>query len=159
MGYWPSSLFSILSYSATSVTWGGEVTNEQRGGQHTTTQMGSGHFAEEGPHRASFFQNLKVIDHEQILRGPRDNRRIVTHPDCYNLLKRDDFFYYGGPGRSSICPWSFKLLFKSKEKERKIRRWELFSSSLHFTPNVPPSHAWFETLFDSLMNVRDILSH
>uniref|UniRef100_A0A7N2LBT6 Neprosin PEP catalytic domain-containing protein n=1 Tax=Quercus lobata TaxID=97700 RepID=A0A7N2LBT6_QUELO len=104
MGYWPSSLFSILANSATSVTWGGEVINEQRGGQHTTTQMGSGHFAEEGPKRASFFQNLKVIDHEVVLRGPRDNRRIVTHPNCYNLLKGDDFFYYGGPGRSPICP-------------------------------------------------------
>nr|POF03704.1 hypothetical protein CFP56_06624 [Quercus suber] len=104
MGYWPSSLFSILAYRATSVTWGGEVANEQRGGQHTTTQMGSGHFAEEGPSRASFFQTLKVIDHELVLREPRDNRRIVTNPNCYNLLKGDDFFYYGGPGRSSICP-------------------------------------------------------
>ena len=154
MGYWPSSLFSILANSATSVTWGGEVINEQRGGQHTTTQMGSGHFAEEGPKRASFFQNLKVIDHEVVLRGPRDNRRIVTHPNCYNLLRGDDFFYYGGPGRSPICPWSFKLLFKIKEKERKIRRRESFSSSLHFTPNVPTSHAWFETLFDSIMKIN-----
>ncbi|XP_075645772.1 protein neprosin-like [Castanea sativa] len=104
MGYWPSSIFSILANSATSVTWGGEVTNYQRGGQHTTTQMGSGHSPEEGPSRASFFQNLKVIDHELVLRGPRDNREIVTHPTCYNLLKGDDFFYYGGPGRSPICP-------------------------------------------------------
>ncbi|KAM4082520.1 hypothetical protein ACJW30_11G180800 [Castanea mollissima] len=104
IGYWPSALFSVLSNSASSVTWGGEVANLNIGGQHTTTQMGSGHFAEEGPSRASFFQNLKVMDAEQFLRGPRDNYRIGTYPDCYNFLKGDDFFYYGGPGRSLLCP-------------------------------------------------------
>ncbi|XP_075645775.1 protein neprosin-like [Castanea sativa] len=104
VGYWPSSLFSVLSNSATRVSWGGEVINKNIGGQHTTTQMGSGHFAEEGPTRASYFQNLKVIDDELVLRGPRDNHEIVTHPNCYNLLKGDDFFYYGGPGRSLNCP-------------------------------------------------------
>ena len=131
IGYWPTSLFSALSDSATSVTWGGEVANVKFGGQHTTTQMGSGHFAEEGPSRASYFQNLKVMDAHQLLREPRDNHRIVTHPTCYNFLKGDDFFYYGGPGRNIDCPWSFKLLFKIKEKEGKIRKGELFSSSLH----------------------------
>ncbi|KAM4073017.1 hypothetical protein ACB094_11G184400 [Castanea mollissima] len=104
IGYWPSALFSVLSNSASSVTWGGEVANLNIGGQHTTTQMGSGHFAEEGPSKASFFQNLKVMDAEQFLRGPRDNYRIGTYPDCYNFLKGDDFFYYGGPGRSLLCP-------------------------------------------------------
>ncbi|KAL0007048.1 hypothetical protein SO802_008550 [Lithocarpus litseifolius] len=104
LGYWPSSLFSVLSNCASKFTWGGEVVNLNIGGQHTTTEMGSGHFAEEGPNRASYFQNLKVIDAEQFLRGPRDNHRIVTHPNCYNFLKGDDFFYYGGLGRSLICP-------------------------------------------------------
>ncbi|KAL4600818.1 hypothetical protein ACB092_11G227400 [Castanea dentata] len=104
VGYWPSSLFSVLSNSATRVSWGGEVINKNIGGQHTTTQMGSGHLAEEGPTRASHFQNLKVIDDELVLRGPRDNHEIVTHPNCYNLLKGDDFIYYGGPGRSLNCP-------------------------------------------------------
>ena len=102
IGYWPSSLFSVLSDSATSVTWGGEVANVKFNGQHTTTQMGSGHFAEEGPSRASFFQNLKVMDAEQILRGPRDNHGIIIN--CYNLLKGEDLFYYGGPGRNIDCP-------------------------------------------------------
>ena len=48
-------------YSASKVQWGGEVVNGQIGGQHTTTQMSSGHFVEEGPNMASFFRNLKVI--------------------------------------------------------------------------------------------------
>ncbi|XP_028777885.1 uncharacterized protein LOC114734416 [Neltuma alba] len=45
VGYWPSSLFSSLSDSATVIEWGGEVGNSGTNGQHTTTQMGSGHFA------------------------------------------------------------------------------------------------------------------
>ncbi|KAM3733777.1 hypothetical protein ACB098_11G163100 [Castanea mollissima] len=69
IGYWPSALFSVLSNSASLVTWGGEVANLNIGGQHTTTQMGSGHFAEERPSRASYFQNLKVMDAEQFLRA------------------------------------------------------------------------------------------
>ncbi|XP_050281543.1 uncharacterized protein LOC126722434 [Quercus robur] len=65
-GYWPSSIFSILSDSALRVRWGGEVINYNSGGQHTTTQMGSGHFAKEGPGKASFFKNLNVIDGELL---------------------------------------------------------------------------------------------
>ncbi|XP_028792242.1 uncharacterized protein LOC114748055 [Neltuma alba] len=45
VGYWPSSLFPSLSDSATVIEWGGEVGNSGTNGQHTTTQMGSGHFA------------------------------------------------------------------------------------------------------------------
>uniref|UniRef100_A0A7N2LD75 Neprosin PEP catalytic domain-containing protein n=1 Tax=Quercus lobata TaxID=97700 RepID=A0A7N2LD75_QUELO len=104
LGYWPSSLFSILAISANSVTWGGEVANEQRGGEHTTTQMGSGHFAEEGPGRASFFQNLKLMDPLLRLRVPSNVHRFVTVPNCYNLLQREDYFYFGGPGGSLQCP-------------------------------------------------------
>ena len=97
MGYWPSSLFSVLSNSASIYGYGWEVINRNIGGQRTATQMGSGHVAEEGPSRASFFQNLKVMDAEQILRGSRDNHGIITNR--YNLLKGEDLFYYGGPGR------------------------------------------------------------
>ncbi|KAM3685986.1 hypothetical protein ACJW31_11G162100 [Castanea mollissima] len=104
MGYWPASLFLFLSNGASRVTWGGEVINKGFGEQHTTAQMGNGHFAEEGPTRASFIQNLKVIDHEQVLRRPRDIHEIVTNPSCYNLLRQNDFFYYGGRGRSFLCP-------------------------------------------------------
>nr|POF03709.1 hypothetical protein CFP56_06629 [Quercus suber] len=104
LGYWPASLFSILAISANSVTWGGEVANEQRGGEHTTTQMGSGHFAQEGAGRASFFQNLRIMDPLHVFRVPSNVHRFNTVPNCYNLLHRDDFFYFGGPGRSLNCP-------------------------------------------------------
>ena len=103
-GYWPSSLFSILSDSASRVRWGGEVINYNSGGQHTTTQMGSGHFAEEGPGKASFFKNLNVIDGKQILRAPRDPEIFMTKPNCYTIKDYGGFFYFGGPGRNPNCP-------------------------------------------------------
>ena len=101
-GYWPSSIFSVLSNSASVVQWGGEVINLKLGG-HTTTQMGSGHFPEEGPGKASFFDKLNVIDGLRILRGPRNSGTIITNPNCYNLKNSGDFFYFGGPGRNPKC--------------------------------------------------------
>uniref|UniRef100_A0A7N2LCY6 Neprosin PEP catalytic domain-containing protein n=1 Tax=Quercus lobata TaxID=97700 RepID=A0A7N2LCY6_QUELO len=103
-GYWPKSIFSILSNSASRVRWGGEVTNQNSGGQHTTTQMGSGHFAEEGPGKASFFKNLNVIDGLQIERAPRDPTIFMKKPNCYNIKDYGGFFYFGGPGRNPNCP-------------------------------------------------------
>ena len=105
-GYWPSSIFSVLSNSASSVQWGGEVTNLKLGG-HTTTQMGSGHFPEEGAGKASYFRSLNVIDGLKVLRGPRNSRTMITNANCYNLLMAGDFgdfFYFGGPGRNPKCP-------------------------------------------------------
>uniref|UniRef100_A0A7N2LDJ1 Neprosin PEP catalytic domain-containing protein n=2 Tax=Quercus lobata TaxID=97700 RepID=A0A7N2LDJ1_QUELO len=103
-GYWPSSLFSLLSDSASSVQWGGEVTNLKLGEQHTTTQMGSGHFPEEGPGKASYFDRLNVIDGKTVLRGPRNSHTQTTNPNCYNIINYGDHFYYGGPGRNPNCP-------------------------------------------------------
>ena len=126
-GYWPSSIFSILSDSASRVRWGGEVINYKSGGQHTTTQMGSGHLAEEGPRKASFFKNLNVIDGLQILRGPRKTTTVVTNPNCYSILTYGGLFYYGGPGRNPNCPWSFRLLFQNKgEREKYNKRGIIF---------------------------------
>nr|XP_023882320.1 uncharacterized protein LOC111994664 [Quercus suber]XP_023889704.1 uncharacterized protein LOC112001760 [Quercus suber] len=104
-GYWPSSLFSLLSNSASSVQWGGEVTNIMLGDKHTTTQMGSGHFPEEGPGKASFFNTLNVIDGKTVQRPPWNSHTVITNPNCYNLIvNSEDFFYYGGPGRNPNCP-------------------------------------------------------
>ncbi|XP_030963710.1 uncharacterized protein LOC115984856 [Quercus lobata] len=103
-GYWPSSIFSILSDSALRVRWGGEVINYNSRGQHTTTQMGNGHFAEEGPGKASFFKHLNVIDGKQIQRAPRDPTTFMTKPNCYNIIDYGGFFYFGGLGRNPNCP-------------------------------------------------------
>ncbi|PKI33306.1 hypothetical protein CRG98_046301 [Punica granatum] len=48
IGYWPSSIFNSLRGGGRGIDWGGEIYNSERNGQHTTTQMGSGHFPRDG---------------------------------------------------------------------------------------------------------------
>ncbi|KAL8204408.1 hypothetical protein R6Q57_010031 [Mikania cordata] len=71
IGYWPASLFSYLSQSASTVQWGGEVINIALGGQHTTTQMGSGHFPQEGAGKASYIKDIQIVDESNNLRTPQ----------------------------------------------------------------------------------------
>ncbi|CBI23459.3 unnamed protein product, partial [Vitis vinifera] len=49
------------------VQYGGEVVNTRPSGFHTSTQMGSGHFAGEGFGKASYFRNLQVVDWDNSL--------------------------------------------------------------------------------------------
>ncbi|CAN8284542.1 unnamed protein product [Cochlearia groenlandica] len=112
IGYWPSSLFSYLSESASMIEWGGEVVNSQsEQGQHTTTHMGSGRFAEEGWGKASYFKNLRVVDGSNELRNPVNLQVYTDQENCYNVKSGGnnggswgDYFYYGGPGRNTNCP-------------------------------------------------------
>lgn len=60
LGYWPAFLFSYLTDSASMIEWGGEVVNSESDGQHTSTQMGSGHFPGEGFGKAGYFRNIQV---------------------------------------------------------------------------------------------------
>ncbi|KAI3683063.1 hypothetical protein L1987_83562 [Smallanthus sonchifolius] len=59
LGYWPASVFTHLSESASMVYWGGEIINNNTHGHHTSTQMGSGHFPEEGFRKASYIKNIQ----------------------------------------------------------------------------------------------------
>ena len=104
MGYWPASLFVSLSESASQIQWGGEVTNLQKNGKHTTTQMGSGHFPEEGFSKASYFTNLQIVDGSNVLRFPNYSAIVARKPNCYNVTNFINHFYYGGPGRNPNCP-------------------------------------------------------
>ncbi|CAN6994852.1 unnamed protein product [Brassica rapa subsp. trilocularis] len=110
MGYWPASLFSYLSESASMIEWGGEVVNSQsEAGQHTTTQMGSGRFAEEGWGKASYFKNVQVVDGSNKLRNPENLQVFTDEENCYNVKSGNggswgSHFYYGGPGRNPNCP-------------------------------------------------------
>ncbi|XP_019418632.1 PREDICTED: uncharacterized protein LOC109329423 [Lupinus angustifolius] len=109
IGYWPSSLFTGLESHAERLQFGGEIVNSGVN-EHTTTQMGSGHFAEEGFGKAAYFKNLNLVNSfNEFIPIPVTNLElIVDHPNCYNLslLSNNDFgthFYYGGPGRSPTC--------------------------------------------------------
>ncbi|XP_057847575.2 protein neprosin [Cryptomeria japonica] len=108
VGYWPSELFSHLADHASMVEWGGEVVNSEPGGKHTSTQMGSGHFAEEGFGRASYFRNIELVDADNSLRPVDAMSTLAEHTNCYNIHSTynsdwGNHFYFGGPGSNSGC--------------------------------------------------------
>ncbi|KAL5759885.1 hypothetical protein ACOSQ2_018723 [Xanthoceras sorbifolium] len=109
VGYWPSFLFSHLRDHASMVQFGGEVVNSRPSGFHTSTQMGSGHFAGEGFGKASYFRNLQVVDWDNNLIPLSNLKVLADHPNCYDIqggINRvwGNYFYYGGPGRNVRCP-------------------------------------------------------
>ncbi|XP_057485494.1 uncharacterized protein LOC130771825 [Actinidia eriantha] len=109
VGYWPSFLFTHLRSHATMVQYGGEVVNSNPSGLHTSTQMGSGHFAGEGFGKASYFRNLQVVDWDNSLIPLSNLRVLADHPNCYDIQGGintvwGNYFYYGGPGENSKCP-------------------------------------------------------
>lgn len=109
VGYWPAFLFSHLRNHASMVQFGGEIVNTRRSGSHTATQMGSGHFAEEGFGKASYFRNLQVVDWDNSLLPLTNLHLLADHSNCYDIKQGrnnvwGNYFYYGGPGRSVRCP-------------------------------------------------------
>ncbi|GLT36601.1 hypothetical protein SLA2020_109690 [Shorea laevis] len=109
VGYWPSFLFTHLRDHASMVQFGGEIVNSREGGFHTSTQMGSGHFAEEGFGKASYFRNLQVVDWDNNLIPPSNLQVLADNPNCYDIqggINRvwGNYFYYGGPGKNVKCP-------------------------------------------------------
>ncbi|CAL0306803.1 unnamed protein product [Lupinus luteus] len=109
VGYWPAFLFSHLRNHAAMIQFGGEIVNSGSRGYHTSTQMGSGHFAEEGFRKAAYFRNLQVIDWDNNLIPLPNIHQKVEHSNCYDIRAWKDnvwgtYFYYGGPGRNVRCP-------------------------------------------------------
>ncbi|KAF5758595.1 putative neprosin [Helianthus annuus] len=108
IGYWPSFLFSHLQRHASMIQFGGEIVNSRSRGYHTSTQMGSGHFADEGFGKASYFRNLKVVDWDNSLLPLTNLHLLADHPNCYDIKAGKnkvwgDYIYYGGPGRNARC--------------------------------------------------------
>lgn len=108
IGYWPVELFTHLADRATMVQWGGEVVNTRANGQHTSTQMGSGHFAEDGFGKASYFRNLEIVDTDNSLTSATNILTLAQNKNCYNIKssynnKWGTYFYYGGPGNNPQC--------------------------------------------------------
>ena len=88
--------------------WGGEITNNRDGSQHTTTKMGIGHFAEEGYEKASYFKNIEIVDEGEIMKPPVGTSPITREENCYNIKPGTDvhwgtYFFVGGPGRNAKC--------------------------------------------------------
>nr|GLL42469.1 uncharacterized protein LOC109148845 [Ipomoea trifida] len=109
LGYWPSFLFSYLGDSASMIEWGGEVVNTEADGKHTSTQMGSGHFPEEGFGKAGYFRNIQVVDSSNNLKSPKGLGTYTEQSNCYDVQTGSNgdwghYFYFGGPGRNPNCP-------------------------------------------------------
>lgn len=85
IGYWPSFLFSHLQKQASMIQFGGEVVNSRSKGYHTSTQMGSGHFADEGFGKAAYFRNLQVVDWDNSLVPLTNLHLLADHANCYNI--------------------------------------------------------------------------
>ncbi|KAI6670775.1 hypothetical protein NL676_005660 [Syzygium grande] len=71
--------------------------------------MGSGHFAEEGFGKASYFRNIQVVNSSNYLNAPKVIGTINEQPNCYNIQTGENgdwgrYFYYGGPGKNPNCP-------------------------------------------------------
>lgn len=108
VGYWPAELFTHLADRATMVEWGGEIVNSRANGDHTSTQMGSGHFAEDGFGKASYFRNLEIVDSDNSLSSARGISTLAENTNCYNIKSSYNnewgtHFYYGGPGKNPQC--------------------------------------------------------
>lgn len=114
VGYWPAELFTHLADHATMVEWGGEVVNTRANGEHTSTQMGSGHFANDGFGKASYFRNLEIVDADNSLSSVEYISTLAENTNCYSIKSSSNnqwgtYFYYGGPGNNPQCPWSYIL--------------------------------------------------
>ena len=112
LGYWPGTIFNYLGSSAGIIEWGGEVYNAELGGHHTRTQMGSGHFGNEGYGKASYFRNIGYMDNSGkfIDVEAQSLKKYATRPSCYNVEVANNtnggfgtHFYFGGPGYSTQC--------------------------------------------------------
>ncbi|KAL1340035.1 hypothetical protein AAHE18_U088500 [Arachis hypogaea] len=109
VGYWPAELFTHLADHATMVEWGGEVVNMRTNGQHTETQMGSGHFARESFGKSSYFRNLQIVDTDNSLMNVQGISTLAENTNCYDIKSSysnewGTYFYYGGPGNNPQCP-------------------------------------------------------
>ncbi|XP_020251560.1 uncharacterized protein LOC109828953 [Asparagus officinalis] len=109
LGYWPSFLFNHLTEYASMIQFGGEIVNSRPSGVHTSTEMGSGHFANKGFRRAAYFRNLQVVDWDNNLIPLSNLHLFADHSSCYGIKGGvnevwGNYFYYGGPGRCMRCP-------------------------------------------------------
>ncbi|XP_077226160.1 protein neprosin-like isoform X2 [Tasmannia lanceolata] len=105
VGYWPNYLFTTLSTKeVTTIWWGGEVVGPQN---EPGPPMGSGHLPMEGPRKAAYFRELKLVNVKFFLEDP-DQYKLSTDSDAVMCYQADgaarlgppwEFtFYYGGPG-------------------------------------------------------------
>jgi len=114
VGYYPRTKFDAngIIDKGDRVTFGGEIINSQPSGRHTTTDMGSGAFAEQGWQRAAYQRQIQYVDTGNVYRSPASLGAITTDSFCYNssAVANDTtaggwgrYFYFGGTGYNANC--------------------------------------------------------
>nr|XP_043613332.1 uncharacterized protein LOC122585277 [Erigeron canadensis] len=108
IGYWPQTLFTDLRDHATSIEYGGEVYSRNLH-NHTSTQMGSGHFPNEGFGKAAYARNLEIVNEDNTLNPVPNLKAIADKPNCYGVKSGysktwGNYIFFGGPGNNPNCP-------------------------------------------------------
>ncbi|MFS7892312.1 putative neprosin [Helianthus anomalus] len=108
IGFWPAELFTDLHDRANRIDYGGEVYSATYSGTHTSTQMGSGHFQDEGYKKAAFARNLEMVDQDNYLREVSNLNIFVEKPNCYGINNGHsdawgNYIFFGGPGYNPNC--------------------------------------------------------
>lgn len=124
VGYWPGNIFNNTHLDkADRAIWGGEINYFPRlRGHHTATQMGSGHFADEGYPRSSYFQDVWPITQLGSSLVNSSFAQYVMKPACYNLEQGSRetgiYFYFGGHFNVSTDNCGETLVFGSACQSR-----------------------------------------
>ena len=111
VGYYPRSLFdgNGLRDQASEVDFGGEIIDEQPGGRHTKTDMGSGHFPADGFGYAAYQRQIRYITTGNAWATRPALTASRTDADCYDISVQSSsgawerYFYFGGPGYWAHC--------------------------------------------------------
>ncbi|CAM0885135.1 unnamed protein product [Alopecurus aequalis] len=103
IGYWPSSLFTHIKDKGDFSFWGGHVAGPIA--SISSPQIGSGHFSSEGYGRAAFMRNIQIVDENNKLVSPNEEKVLSGTSDLmkysvdgYGVNKNVMHMYYGGPG-------------------------------------------------------------
>jgi hypothetical protein len=113
LGYYPTSLYTHgMATQASFTAYGGEVYNSEPGGQHTSTQMGSGQFASAGWQYAAHQRHLQYINTSYSTIDVSPSAQ-VNNSNCYSMSNGYDgtgdgwgaYEFFGGPGyNATSCP-------------------------------------------------------
>lgn len=111
VGYYPGSLFDNdgLRPRASRASFYGEIIDDQTGGRHTRTDMGSGHFPGDWFGYAAYQRRVRTITTSTVwnLRPSLTDSR--TDANCYDVSVHSSsgswerYFYFGGPGYNDHC--------------------------------------------------------
>lgn len=116
IGYYPANLFTrngnsadiTLESKSDQVNWYGEIYQSED--EMTTTDMGSGYYANEGRGKAAYIRNIAVVGTDgQSFNYDGSNGVGVDDPNRYSLEQHfnsgedwGSYFYLGGPGAGGV---------------------------------------------------------